>query len=501
MELFLIGHDCRYAVEQMLLTLFPEERPQYPEKPSGADSARITLRRGRKYMTAQCRLGLDGTIYEGQARCLLPDRSDPLEETRQQQRLVKLAFYRAALRSGRERPVWGALTGVRPARILSRKIELGASEKTARTQFIRENDVHPARADLCVHAARASMEVLRTLDPQKDVCLYVGIPFCPSRCAYCSFVSQDVSRSISMLPAFLEALKKEIEAAAAVVKRCGLRPVSVYIGGGTPTTLDETQLQELCTALRENFDLSACREFCVEAGRPDTITPGKLEVLRRQGVTRISVNPQSMTDRVLEAAGRRHTAQDVVDALETARRIADFDINMDLIAGLPDDTPEDFGRSLERVLALRPENITVHTLARKKGSRILLEDAVLPSPEDIGQMVETACRRLTEAGYVPYYLYRQKFMAGGFENVGWTLPGHANLYNLCIMEELTGILAMGGGASTKLTRGDGRIERLFTPKYAKEYCAAIDRVVSDKEKIAAFYGMPDKTERSGDHVL
>jgi len=501
MELFLIGHDCRYAVEQMLLTLFPGERPRYPESPSGADSAVIVLRRGRRFMTAHCRLRLSGKEYDGEARLSPPVHPDPLEDTRRQQRLVKLAFYRAALRSGCERPVWGALTGVRPARILSRMLETGVPETVAVRRFIRENDVHPDRAELCLAAARASLEVQKTLDPRRDVCLYVGIPFCPSRCAYCSFVSQDVSRCMGQIPDFLRALRREMEAVAEVVRRCALRPVSVYIGGGTPTTLDEAQLDALCGDLRELFDLSACREFCVEAGRPDTVTPGKLAVLRANGVTRLSINPQSMTDRVLEAAGRRHTAREVLEALALARETGDFDINMDLIAGLPTDTSPEFVRSLEAVLALEPENVTVHTLARKKGSQILLEGAELPPAEEIGKMVETAGRRLTAAGYTPYYLYRQKFMAGGFENVGWTKRGHANLYNLCIMEELIGILAMGGGGSTKLTRGDGRIERIFAPKYAKEYCAAIERVAGDKEKIAAFYGAPDRQERSWNHAL
>ncbi len=225
----------------------------------------------------------------------------------------------------------------------------------------------------------------------------------------------------------------------------------------------------------------------MEAGRPDTVTAPKMAVLRRHGVTRVSVNPQSMADRVLEALGRRHSAAQVGEALRTVRAAGDFDVNMDLIAGLPADTPADFENSLRAVLAFSPENVTIHTLALKKGSRLLLEKTELPSAEEVGRMLETARTMLTAAGYEPYYLYRQKFMSGGFENVGWTLPGRASLYNLCIMEELTSILAMGGGASTKLVSAGGRIERIFAPKYPREYIAGIEKVIGDKARIAAFF--------------
>jgi oxygen-independent coproporphyrinogen-3 oxidase len=212
-----------------------------------------------------------------------------------------------------------------------------------------------------------------------------------------------------------------------------------------------------------------------------------MAVLRRHGVTRVSVNPQSMSDRVLEAIGRRHSAAQVAQALEIVRGAGDFDVNMDLIAGLPADDPANFRESLLSVLSLKPENITDHNLALKKGSRLLLEGTALPPAEEVGQMLDAAQRHLKAAGFSPYYLYRQKFMSGGFENVGWTRPAHASLYNLCMMEELCSILAMGCGASTKLVTGSGRLERLMNPKYPREYIAGLDRVIGDKSKITAFY--------------
>ncbi|MBO5557070.1 MAG: radical SAM protein, partial [Oscillospiraceae bacterium] len=235
-------------------------------------------------------------------------------------------------------------------------------------------------------------------------------------------------------------------------------------------------------------DLSALREYTVEAGRPDTITEEKLRTLRRHGVDRVSVNPQTMSDRVLSVIGRRHTAADIRTALEAVRRVGGFAVNMDLIAGLPGDSPEGFSRTLDQVLALGPENVTVHTLSLKKGSRITLEGTPLPDAEAVGRMLDEAGRRLREADYTPYYLYRQKFMSGGFENVGWTRPGFENLYNICIMEELCSILAMGGGGSTKLIRpGGGRNIRLMAPKYPEEYITGIEKTCADKETIRRFY--------------
>ena len=263
--------------------------------------------------------------------------------------------------------------------------------------------------------------------------------------------------------------------------------MSVYFGGGTPTTLSADQLETLFTALEAAFDLSHVREITVEAGRPDTITLEKLEVLRRHRVSRVSVNPQTMDDHVLEAIGRRHTAQDIHDALALVRKVGGFQVNMDLIAGLPADTVEGFCRTIDDVIKLAPENITVHTLSRKRGSSLLENEAPLPTAEDVAHMLDYAQEQLVDFGFEPYYLYRQKFMSGGFENVGWTKPGAENLYNICIMEELCGIIAMGGGASTKLTASGGRIRRMFCPKYPKEYIEKIDQLCENKQEIAAWY--------------
>lgn len=487
MKLFLFGHDYKYAVEQMLLTMFPAERPEYPDEKPNGDRAELKLSRGAVNITATCALYINGTCFRGRAAIRNSALAGEILTDRHCQRLIKNAMYRAARNAGIKHPAWGALTGVRPGKVLMTLINSGLSEKDALKSFVEDYDVTPERAALCMDTTRETIKAAASLS-ERDICLYVGIPFCPTRCAYCSFVSQAVEKNMKLIEPFMNALMQELEATAAEVNRLGLRVVSVYMGGGTPTTLSAEQLDRLCTGLEKSFDLTQLREYTVEAGRPDTISLEKLRVLRAHGVDRVSVNPQTMSDKVLCTIGRRHTATDIVDALSKVREVGGFAVNMDLIAGLPDDSVEGFKETIEKVLALEPENITVHTLSLKKGSRIMLEDTVIPTAEEVSDMLDIAQEKLRGNAYAPYYLYRQKFMSGGFENVGWTKDGYINLYNICIMEELCSIVAMGGGGSTKLVApGDTRNIRFIAPKYPQEYIGNIDKVCKDKEKISEFY--------------
>ena len=487
MKLYLYGHDHKYAAEQMLLSLYPQERPEYPEGEPAGDRAELRISRGKSFVTASCKLVENGRSFYGKSAVRASAITDDIADAKLCSRILKNAFYRAALSSGHAKPVWGALTGVRPGKLFCALLEDGLAPDAAAAQFCAQYDVSPERAALCRDTSQVTLDVKSSLD-EKDVCLYVGIPFCPTRCSYCSFVSQSVEKSMKLIPPFLQALEKELRAAAKTVNELGLRVISVYMGGGTPTTLSAQQLDGLCSALESEFDLSQLREYTVEAGRPDTITEDKLRVLRAHGVDRVSVNPQTMDDGVLEAIGRKHTARDIALALEKVRACGGLAVNMDLIAGLPSDTPEGFAATMEKVLALEPENITVHTLSLKKGSRITLEGSALPTAAEVGRMLDLAGERLRAAGYFPYYLYRQKFMSGGFENVGWAKPGSVNIYNVCIMEELCSIIALGGGGSTKLTdRSGGRSIRLFAPKYPAEYIAGIDKTCADKHKITVYY--------------
>ena len=487
MRLYLYEHDYKYAVEQMLLTLFPSERPEYPAGKPDGDRFEVTLNEGKVFVTAGCKIVLGENSYFGKAACKKAAISSQLTRDRICQSLVKNAVYRASLKSGVERPAWGSLSGVRPGKVFTPLLDSGMSGEDAVKAFMEKYDVSEARARLCLRTSLETVKAEKSLG-KRDVCLYVGIPFCPTRCAYCSFVSQSVEKSMKLIPPFLEALYKEIAAVAEQVRKNSLRVISIYMGGGTPTTLSAGQLDTLCTLISDSFDLTALREYTVEAGRPDTITAEKLAVLRRHGVDRVSVNPQTMSDKVLESIGRRHSAQDVIDAIALVRDSGGFSVNMDLIAGLPNDDAENFSDTLTKVLALEPENITVHTLALKKGSKITLEGLPIPTAAEVSDMLDSSRERLENAGYFPYYLYRQKFMSGGFENVGWSKEGYVNLYNIFIMEELCSILAVGGGGSTKLIcPGDSRNLRLMAPKYPLEYINNIEKTCLSKEEISKFY--------------
>ena len=489
MKLYLQGHDYQYAVEQIMLVLFPEERPEYAETPfEGEENAcRSVLTMGNRTASAETSIRHGGRTVCAAAQIPAPDAADPLVYDRLLQRILKQSFYKAAVQLLPKRPDWGALTGIRPAKLASRALEEGLSEEEARERFLNEYFVSPQRTDLALEAAKAGLEIKRSLRPE-ELSLYIGIPFCPTRCAYCSFVSADVQRALKLVEPFLDALDREIDAVAALLPKAGAAIRSIYIGGGTPTTLTAPQMERLLTHIRSAFDLSRLSEFTVEAGRPDTITADKMEVLRRYGVDRVSVNPQSMEDEVLCAMGRAHTAGDIKTAYRIVRDSRLPAVNMDLIAGLPRDTAEGFRYTLDAVLAMDPENITVHTLALKKGSRLMMERQGLPSGEETARMLDYAWETLARAGYRPYYLYRQKYMSGALENIGWCKPGFEGLYNVCIMEELHSIVALGAGGSTKLTDPDtGKIVRITNPKYPYEYIGRIEAICREKEDIVPFY--------------
>ena len=363
---------------------------------------------------------------------------------------------------------------MRPSKVAVSLLREGKAPAAVLTELEEVYSVTPQRARLALEAAETGLRVQNDLKPN-DISLYVGIPFCPTRCAYCSFVAQSVEKSFALVEPYLAALFDEIEQAGAMVRSLGLHIKSFYMGGGTPTTLTAEQMDRLLTRLERSFDFTSLAESTIEAGRPDTIDPEKLAVLRAHGVTRVSVNPQTMEDRVLAAIGRRHTADDIRRAMREVMAAGFPHVNMDLIAGLPEDTPEGFRRSLDEVLSMGADNITVHTLSLKKGSRITLEGSRItlegsriPSADEVAEMLDYADPTLRKHGFEPYYLYRQKYMSGSFENVGWTRPGGEGLYNIYIMEELHSILSLGAGGSTKMV-GGGLIRRAFNAKYPREY--------------------------------
>ena len=388
-----------------------------------------------------------------------------------------------------QNPPWGMMTGVRPVRIIHDLRAMGATEAQIEERFLGHFACSPEKFHLAREIADRQRPVLAGADPM-DCSVYAGIPFCPTRCSYCSFVSRTVGDKATqaLVQPYVDKLCRELTAIRQTVDHCGLRIRTFYIGGGTPTSLSAAQLEQLMAHIANTFDLAALDEYTVEAGRPDCTDAEKLRILKKYGATRISINPQTFSDQVLRNIGRCHTAQDIVDCFREARAAGHDNINMDLIAGLPGDTVEGFSHSLEQAISLEPENITVHTLTLKRASNLVVEHRAA-AYDDVAAML-ARCTALEAAGYQPYYLYRQKGTLQNLENIGWSKPGKACLYNIYIMEEIHSILSAGAGGSTKLVipgKRHGKIERIFNFKYPTEYIDRFDEILARKQGVEDFY--------------
>lgn len=475
MELYLKGLASGYEPEHVARLFFPglQLAKHYPAR--GADLILVHVAGGRVLAAVR-----------QQGRCTARWESLPEDSARQEKEYLVCRTLFLLLREVTGKcPPWGMLTGVRPVRLVHDLRRKGEAEADIRAFFTQRNFVSEEKYRRCTEIADHQKSVLAGNTP-RSYSLYISIPFCPSRCSYCSFVSRTTAQSAGLIAPYVDRLCQEIAAIAALAERLGLRLETVYIGGGTPTALSAGQLRQLMETVARCFDLSAVSEYTVEAGRPDCTTPEKLAVLKALGATRISINPQTLSDEVLAAIGRRHTAQDVLDCFAAARRLGHDNINMDLIAGLPQDTPQRFAESLAGVIALEPENVTVHTLTLKRASNLVIDHAAAQYG-DVEQML-ASCRQLDGAGYAPYYLYRQKGTLQNLENTGYTKPGKMGLYNIFIMEEVHTILSAGAGGSTKLVAPGGRIERIFNYKYPTEYLSGFDTILERKRGVEEFYG-------------
>lgn len=472
MKLRLAGHTDRYALEQLQMALFPEAPMEYVEQPFPGDGAVSSLSVGRVYATATAKITLNGKTARATKRLPAEGLTVPLRR-----RILQQSYYLAAVQLLGEAPPWGALAGVRPTKLATKVLLEGGSPADC-DRLLRETYfVSESRRRLCIEASTQTAKAAALLDP-RDISLYVGIPFCPTRCAYCSFVSASIEKQAGLLEPFLDALLREIAETGKLLAQSGYHIRTVYMGGGTPTTLSEPQMARLMDAIAEHFDLSRVLEYTVEGGRPDTLDLQKLQTIRQKGADRMSINPQTMQDDVLRRMGRNHTAAQTVDAFEAARQAGFDGINMDLIAGLPGDTEAGFADSLARCIDLSPSNLTVHTLALKRGSDLNQDRAGLLSPEAVSRMLEGAETALRAAGYSPYYLYRQKYMSGSFENVGWCRSGYPGLYNIYMMEEVHSILSVGGGGMNKLNLPGGKLERWHNPKFPKEYLDRLEETLA-----------------------
>ena len=492
-------------VQTLCLLFFPGSKFRMDEQPGeGIPEADVLLKETEDGYLSTAEMRLDGRTGRGEYRLLNADFPHATPERRE-----KIAVGRAMLAAGKELlgyiPPWGILTGVRPSKVATELIEAEGGVLRARRILRDEYFVNPKKAALATAVATAEAKLMRRLPPQSGLCsIYVSIPFCPSRCAYCSFVSNTSGRLLSLIGDYLQSLYLDIDTMFSTVRSLGLRVASVYIGGGTPTVLTDRDLATLLDRIGRHLYPGEAMEFTLEAGRPDTITKEKLAIAYAAGVTRISVNPQTLSDELLARIGRRHTVEDFYRAYGFATASGIRDINVDLIAGLPGDDFGNFSATVDAILGLAPTNITVHSFSVKNAASIRQSGpdvATLTAAEDAAKSVEYSQLRTKSAGYRPYSLYRQKNTVANLENVGYSTEGHEGLYNIFMMEELHSIFAVGAGAVTKLiapspkSGGNRVIRRIFTPKYPYEYLRDAERLrtgdsvghLSVAEEIAEFF--------------
>lgn len=417
--------------------------------------------------------GANAKLSDGNAQFDIPSDCSALIQKRLRKRAAKLSVFRMLLKFTGIRLPWGSLTGIRPTKLIYER--LSQSREQIKDELQNIYGVEASKIDLLFEIIQAQKPYIIPENNAIDV--YVGIPFCRTRCVYCSFASVDATKGEKLISPYMNALIKEIRAALELVNRKNKRVRCLYIGGGTPTALDESSFAQL---LSEVSAMAPYKEFTVEAGRPDTITERKLELIKLSGAERISINPQSMNEKTLELIGRKHTPEDICSCFELAEKFDFKCINTDIIAGLPGESVEDFNNTLEAVIRLAPQNITVHTLSVKKGSALAQNKGLMQTSEaQVRIMVENAREAVSSNGYNPYYLYRQKYQTGNLENVGYSLPGMECIYNIDIMEETTDILALGaGGISKRIYPENGRIERAPNCKSINDYIERIDQMIS-----------------------
>ena len=475
MNLYVKNHNFWFELENLTRMFFPNEKINVFKTFDFVEQPYI-------YTEVSDKVIIEVSINNFQ-KSLVADKTDDNELTSAQLLFKLLCQY-----SGYTQP-WGVLTGVRPVKLFRRLCEeLG--EEGARNKFLNEFYVSPEKLELAETTEKNEKKILDLSRPE-SFSLYVGIPFCPSRCSYCSFVMSSVERAKKLIEPYTELLCEEIKATAQIASSLGLRLETVYFGGGTPTTLNAEQLDRVLKTVRNSFDMSTCREFTVEAGRPDTIDKERLCALKENKVDRISINPQTLNDNVLIEIGRKHTSEQFFNAFELARKCGFDNINTDLIAGLPTDTLESFVNSLDSIRALSPECITIHTLCMKRASTLTNIGTTLnrEDAETARKMLEYAQKVLTSDEYIPYYMYRQSRMVGNLENVGWSKKGFESLYNVYVMDETHTILACGSGGVTKLKNNETDcLERIFNFKYPYEYVDRFNELIERKSSIMRFYG-------------
>ena len=483
MRLVIVDHPYHYEMQNVAMMFFPGEPIQVTREPDTGEGdwllTQVEPAEGGALLRVVCH-------REGNRRESLGRFSGEVPSRGCELALARLLFDLLAELTG-IRPPWGVLTGVRPIKLLHSLREQGKSWEEITRLLEEDYYLSPQKLALARTTEGYERQILAT-SRRDSFSLYLSLPFCPTRCSYCSFVSHSIAQAKKLLPDYIRLLQEELRLTAGMARELGLHLETIYIGGGTPTTLEADQLARIMETVGECYDLSQVREYTVEAGRPDTITPQKLRAIREGGAGRVSVNPQTFSDQVLRAVGRAHTVEDFRRAYAQAKELG-FCINLDLIAGLPQETAASFAAGVDEAIALAPGNITIHTLAIKRAADLAQHAKGLRDGLDsAAAMVDYGCQALQDHGYVPYYLYRQKNTAENLENTGFALPGQEGLYNTFIMDETHTILAVGAGAVTKLRQPDGGlIERIFNFKYPYEYISRFEEIRRRKEAFPAFY--------------
>ncbi|GMQ59019.1 coproporphyrinogen III oxidase [Vallitalea sediminicola] len=484
MYLLLKGHDYEYEIKMLLNLFFHDEKYEIVEEVT-ADGVTIETIICEDYFKAI--YYKNGKIIETSSfdKNYIKDLpSESLEKRKQSKKLLKILLYNVASKITGIKQPWGILTGIRPTKIVFDLIEkYGHEEEKVRYYLEDYYKISPLKVDLMMEIARNEIKILKT-NEDNEINIYLGIPFCPTRCLYCSFTSYPIDKWISHVMDYLHALDKEMQYVSKELL-IGKKVKTIYVGGGTPTSLNAQQLEVFMRMINKHFNVESLEEFTVEAGRPDTINTEKLNALKEYGVTRISINPQTMNDKTLEIIGRRHTVRDIYSAYSKARKAGFDNINMDLILGLPGETFLDVKQTMEQIKKLNPESLTVHTMAVKRASRLkeTLDKYDLSSDKTIREMIDMVYHESKSIGLNPYYMYRQKNMVGNYENVGYCSIGNECIYNIEIMEEAQSIIALGAGAASKVVyKHENRIERIENVKNVEQYINRIDEMIDRKRK-------------------
>ena len=486
MKLTVSNNINEYYAQTLCLLFFPGSRfSKTEDEPEGSPCADVSVEDVEGGATATVTLSYQGkTITKTYKE---PINSGLISDA--ERVAVGKAFFAAGKALLGITPQWGILTGVRPSKIALKELTDGKTKTEVKSLLSKELFVTSKKASLVTDIAAIEKKIISKV-PERSCSVYISVPFCPSRCSYCSFVSVASKKLLSMIDDYLERLIIGIEKCFETIKKLGLKVLTVYVGGGTPTTFDERQLKRMLDKINACTDVSSLEEFTVEAGRPDTVNEEKLRILFQSGVTRVSINTQTLNDDVLEAIGRKHTAKQFLDAFELAKKSGIKIINTDLIAGLPGEGFGSFSDTVERMINLKPENLTIHTLCIKSAADYGQQlRGVRSLKGEVSKCVDYAQASAKNAGYIPYYIYRQKNTVENLENVGFALPGTEGLYNIYMMEEIHSIFAIGAGAVSKLVSKDrSKIERIFNFKYPFEYLKEDDLRTSEREKkIFDFY--------------